>query len=141
MGGDLLYAGMLGYFARVDGSHLLAAGTRGDIVNYCMPSCRAVYAGAQPHYWFGIAKRVTFPGVTTDVGWLMHQTVMASRTRHLKEDCYWPLLMVEKSRGGTPRKCYPAFGTSPCRMLPSSRSAWSISPVKGMPQFSRMKWS
>lgn len=75
LSGDLLYAGMLGYFASVDGSDQLAARSRGDIVNYRSPSYGAFYAGANPHYWFGIVKRVTFPGVTMDVDRLIYQTV------------------------------------------------------------------
>jgi transglutaminase-like putative cysteine protease len=72
--GDLLYSGILGYFASVDGSDQLVARMRGDIVNYRLPSFGAFFAGAQPRYWFGIVRSVSFPGVTMDVDRVMYQT-------------------------------------------------------------------
>ena len=73
LSGDILYSGILGYFASVDGSDQLAARSRGDIVNYRLPSYGAFFAGAQPHYWFGIVRSVSFPGVTMDVDRVFYQ--------------------------------------------------------------------
>ena len=71
LSGDILYSGILGYFASVDGADRLAARSRGDIVNYRLPSFGAFFAGAQPRYWFGIVRSVAFPGVTMDVDLIM----------------------------------------------------------------------
>ncbi|MEJ2572353.1 MAG: transglutaminase-like domain-containing protein [Gammaproteobacteria bacterium] len=65
--GDLLYAGILGFFASVDTSDQLAAKANHDIVTYRLPSYGIFQATAQPHYWFGIAQSVSFPGVGMDV--------------------------------------------------------------------------
>jgi len=65
--GDLLYAGILGYFASVDSSDQLAAKTGKQVVAYRMPSYGVFMTTAQPHYWFGIVRNVSFPGVTMDV--------------------------------------------------------------------------
>ena len=70
LSGDLLYAGILGYFASVDGADKLAARSSKNIVNYRMPSYGGFSATAQPLYWFGIARNVRFPGVTMDVDYL-----------------------------------------------------------------------
>ncbi|MFZ3173512.1 MAG: hypothetical protein WA146_01335, partial [Thiobacillus sp.] len=65
--GDLLYAGILGYFASVDGSDQLAARAGKQVVSYRLPSYGIFQAAAQPHYWFGIVRNVSFPGVVMDV--------------------------------------------------------------------------
>ncbi|HLF96859.1 MAG TPA: hypothetical protein VI457_06925 [Methylococcaceae bacterium] len=49
LSGDLLYAGILGYFASVDGADTLAARSSKTIVNYRMPSYGDFSATAQPH--------------------------------------------------------------------------------------------
>jgi hypothetical protein len=67
LSGDLLYSGILGYFASVDGSDQLAARANGDLVAYRLPSYGSFSATAQPHYWFGIVRSVNFPGVVMDV--------------------------------------------------------------------------
>ena len=67
LSGDLLNAGILGYFASVDSSDQLAARARKEIVAYRLPSYGIFLAAAQPHYWFGIARSVSFPGVVMDV--------------------------------------------------------------------------
>ena len=73
LSGDLLYAGILGYFASVDGADNLAARSSKTIVHYRMPSYGGFSATAQPLYWFGIARSVRFPGVTMDVDYLHTQ--------------------------------------------------------------------
>ena len=65
--GDLLYAGILGYFASVDSSDQLAAKANQNIVAYRLPSFGIFLVTAQPHYWFGIARNVTFPSMVLDV--------------------------------------------------------------------------
>lgn len=67
LSGDLLYAGILGYFATVDGNDQLAARAENQVVSYRLPSYGIFQAAAQPSYWFGIARSVTFPGVVMDV--------------------------------------------------------------------------
>ena len=67
LSGDLLYSGILGYFASVDGSDQLSARANGDIIAYRLPSYGAFSATAQPHYWYGIIRSVSFPGVMMDI--------------------------------------------------------------------------
>ncbi|MDO9385108.1 MAG: hypothetical protein Q7T65_00240, partial [Thiobacillus sp.] len=67
LSGDLLYAGILGYFASVDGSDQLTARAGKQVVSYRLPSYGVFMAAAQPHYWFGIVRNVSFPGVVMDV--------------------------------------------------------------------------
>jgi hypothetical protein len=67
LSGDLLQAGILGYFASVDGNDQLAARAGNQVVAYRLPSYGAFMAAAQPHYWFGIVRNVSFPGVVMDV--------------------------------------------------------------------------
>jgi hypothetical protein len=67
LSGDLLYSGILGYFASVDGSDQLAARSNGHIVAYRLPSYGTFMATVQTHYWFGIPRSVSFPGVQMDV--------------------------------------------------------------------------
>jgi hypothetical protein len=74
LSGDLLQAGILGYFASVDGSDQLTARAGKQAVTYRLPSYGVFMATAQPHYWFGIAKSVRFPGVTMDVDRVAYQT-------------------------------------------------------------------
>lgn len=67
LAGDLLYAGILGYFASVDGAEQLAARANQNIVAHRLPSYGAFMAKAQPRLWFGIVRSVSFPGVAMDV--------------------------------------------------------------------------
>jgi hypothetical protein len=67
LSGDLLYSGILGYFASVDGSDQLAARSNGHIVAYRLPSYGTFMSKVETHYWFGIPRSVSFPGVTMDV--------------------------------------------------------------------------
>ena len=67
LSGDLLYSGILGYFASVDGSDQLAARSGHQVVAYRLPSYGTFKATAQPSYWFGVVRSVSFPGVTMDV--------------------------------------------------------------------------
>ncbi|MEW5837729.1 MAG: transglutaminase-like domain-containing protein [Pseudomonadota bacterium] len=67
LSGDLLYSGILGYFASVDGSDQLTARANGDIIAYRLPSYGSFSATAQPQYWYGIVRSVSFPGVMMDV--------------------------------------------------------------------------
>ncbi|MEW5837733.1 MAG: hypothetical protein AB1717_02740 [Pseudomonadota bacterium] len=64
---ELLYTGILGYFASVDGSDQLTARANGDIIAYRLPSYGSFSATAQPQYWYGIVRSVSFPGVMMDV--------------------------------------------------------------------------
>ncbi|CAK0766568.1 Transglutaminase domain-containing protein [Gammaproteobacteria bacterium] len=75
LAGDLLYTGILGYFASVVGSDTLAAKTGKTVVNYRMPSYGAFMAEAAPHYFFGIVRSVSFPGVVMDVDRVFTQAV------------------------------------------------------------------
>jgi hypothetical protein len=67
LSGDLLYSGILGYFASVDGSDQLAARANGHMVAYRLPSYGSFMAKAEPSHWFGIVRSVSFPGVVMDV--------------------------------------------------------------------------
>ncbi|MDP5241123.1 transglutaminase-like domain-containing protein [Uliginosibacterium sp. 31-16] len=67
LSGDLLYSGILGYFASVDGNDQFTARSSGNIVAYRLPSYGAFMANAQPRYWFGIVRSVSFPGMMMDV--------------------------------------------------------------------------
>lgn len=63
----MLYAGILGYFAAIDGNRQLSARANHQIIAYRLPSYGAFSATAQPNYWFGIPRTVFFPGVKMDV--------------------------------------------------------------------------
>ncbi len=84
--GDLLYVGILSYFASADGSDQLTARASGSIVDYRLPSYGAFTATAQPHFFFGIVRRVTFPGVTMDVDRILHQVEAKDYDRAKKID-------------------------------------------------------
>ncbi len=71
--GDLLYSGILGYFTSVDGYDQLAARVLGNIVVYRLPSYGALTTSAQPHFFFGIVRSVSFPGVAMDVDRVVYQ--------------------------------------------------------------------
>lgn len=65
--GDMLYAGILGYFASVDGNDQVTARTGKQVVAFRLPSYGIFQTAVQPHYWFGIARNVSFPGFIMDV--------------------------------------------------------------------------
>jgi hypothetical protein len=67
LSGDLLYSGILGYFASVDGSDQLAARAGKQALGYRLPSYGTFLAAANPSYFFGIVRNVAFPGLIMDV--------------------------------------------------------------------------
>jgi Transglutaminase-like superfamily len=67
LAGDLLYSGILSYFANVDANNQVSAKANQQIVAYRLPSYGVFSATAQPNYWFGIPRTVSFPGVNMDV--------------------------------------------------------------------------
>jgi len=73
LGGDIVQAGIVSYFAQVDASDKLSARTAGTVVSYRLPSYGRFLTAAQTHYWYGIAKKVSFPGVVMDVDYLFQQ--------------------------------------------------------------------
>ena len=66
MSGDLLYSAVLSYFSATGISSAVAARTAG-IIEYRKPSFGNFFAAAQPAYWYGIAKQVSFPGLSMDI--------------------------------------------------------------------------
>jgi hypothetical protein len=70
--GDIVQTGILGYFAQVDSSDNLIARTAGNVKTYRLPSYGRFLMNAQSHYFFGVARNVTFPGVTMDVDYLRY---------------------------------------------------------------------
>jgi hypothetical protein len=70
--GDMVETGILSYFTQVDTSDKLIANTLGNVKIYRLPSCGRFLVAAQPHYFFGIVRSVTFPGVEMDVGYLRY---------------------------------------------------------------------
>ena len=71
--GDIVQTGIIGYFAQVDTSDKLSARTAKTVVSYRLPSYGRFLTAAQTHYWYGIAKKVSFPGVVMDVDYLFQQ--------------------------------------------------------------------
>lgn len=71
--GDILYSGILRYFASVDAADQLAARADGQVVQYRLPSYGAFLATVQPRYWFGIARSVSFPGMVMDIDRIHYQ--------------------------------------------------------------------
>lgn len=72
--GDTLHGGILGYFAQIDTSDRLTARTLNTVTNYRLPSYGRFFTAAQTTYWFGIARKVTFPGVGIDVDYIAYHT-------------------------------------------------------------------
>lgn len=70
--GDIVYAGILSYFAKVDASDNLIAVTSGQVVNYRLPSYGRFFTTAQQHYFFGVIRSVSFPGLMMDVDYLRY---------------------------------------------------------------------
>jgi len=73
LSGDLLYSGILGYFNEIDGNDTFSVRANGRIVAYRLPSYGRFFAIAQPHFFFGIVRTVSFPGLTMDVDFLRVQ--------------------------------------------------------------------
>jgi len=72
--GDLLYSGILGYFLQVDFNDHIVARSDASVVSYRLPSVGRVFAVVQPHYFFGLTRNVSFPGVVMDVNYLRYGT-------------------------------------------------------------------
>ncbi|MCH8618028.1 transglutaminase-like domain-containing protein [Undibacterium sp. TS12] len=68
--GDLMLTGILSYFVQVDSSDNWIALTAGNVVNYRLPSYGRFLTAAQPHFFFGIVRTVSFPGVMMDVDYV-----------------------------------------------------------------------
>ncbi|MCH8619957.1 transglutaminase-like domain-containing protein [Undibacterium sp. TS12] len=73
--GNILQAGMLGYFAQVDVSDKLTARMGGNIVTYRQPSYGRFFVSAEPNNFYGVVRSVSFPGVVMDVDYLRYHTV------------------------------------------------------------------
>jgi hypothetical protein len=70
--GDLVHTGILGYFAQVDISDNLAARATNKVVTYRLPSYGRFFTSVQSHYFFGIVKSISYPGVVMDVDYLRY---------------------------------------------------------------------
>ncbi|QZA80715.1 hypothetical protein [Deefgea piscis] len=66
LAGDLLNASIASYFAATGAQANFAARSAG-VTRYGLPSYGYFHTSAKTDYWFGIPKRVSFPGVTIDV--------------------------------------------------------------------------
>jgi len=73
LAGDIVQTGIVGYFAQVDTSDKLSSRSAGSVVSYRLPSYGRFFTEAQTQYWYGIAKKVNFPGVVMDVDYLFQQ--------------------------------------------------------------------
>lgn len=73
--GDILQAGMLGYFAFVDANDLAGEKSNGGVINYRAPSYGRFFATATPRFYFGIVRTVQFLGAAMDVDYLVQQVV------------------------------------------------------------------
>lgn len=82
--GDIVQTGILAYLARVDSNDQMAAFTRGNVVNYRLPSYGRFFTAVQSHYWFGVVRNVTFPGVVMDVDYLFQHTEVKNGDRSLR---------------------------------------------------------
>jgi transglutaminase superfamily protein len=79
--GDLLYTGILGYFGNVDANDKFSERADGSVVTYRMPSYGRFYTVAQPRFFFGVARTVSFPGFAMDVDYLRVQAQSKSNDR------------------------------------------------------------
>ncbi|MES2933190.1 MAG: transglutaminase-like domain-containing protein [Pseudomonadota bacterium] len=87
--GDVLQAGMLGYFAHVDSNDMAMARVDNQVVNYRSPSYGRFFSTASPHYFFGVVRSVSFDGVAMDVKYLVQQVEAkdsnrAQRTNYMR---------------------------------------------------------
>lgn len=82
--GDLVQTGILSYFVQVDTSDSWIALTAGNVVNYRLPSYGRFLTAAQPHFFFGIVRTVSFPGVMMDVDYLRYhaETKDVDQSKH-----------------------------------------------------------
>ncbi len=71
--GDIVQTGIVGYFAQVDANDKLSARTAGTVVSYRLPSYGRFFTVAQPYYWWGVVRKVSFPGLVMDVDYLFQQ--------------------------------------------------------------------
>jgi hypothetical protein len=71
--GDLLYSGVLGYFASVDGNARLAARAGSQVMMQRLPSFGAFAATVTPNYFFGIVRSVGFEALAMDIDQLFYQ--------------------------------------------------------------------
>jgi hypothetical protein len=72
--GDIVYSGILGYFSQINASDGLMASTLGNVKSYRLPSYGRFAISAQPQYFFGVVRNVSFPGVIMDVDYLVYNT-------------------------------------------------------------------
>jgi hypothetical protein len=88
--GDIVQAGILNYFIRTNASDSLIANTSGEVVNYRLPSYGRFLTAAQPHYFFGVVRSVSFPGLMMDVDYLRYHAEaqdfdIAKRTTYMRK--------------------------------------------------------
>jgi hypothetical protein len=88
--GDLLYSGVLGYFASVDGNARLAARSGNQILMQRLPSFGAFAATVTPNYFFGIVRSVGFEALAMDIDQLFYQVAAkdndrAKRSNYLRQ--------------------------------------------------------
>ncbi|MET3130592.1 hypothetical protein AAKU55_000849 [Oxalobacteraceae bacterium GrIS 1.11] len=68
--GDFVHIGVMSYFAQVDANDRFAARAAKNVTVYRLPSYGRFFTAALTHYWFGVARNVSFPGVAMDVDYL-----------------------------------------------------------------------
>lgn len=71
--GDMLYAGIMGYFGNVDASDKFNERANSGVVTYRLPSYGRFFTVAQPRFLFGVVRSVGFPGFAMDVDFLRVQ--------------------------------------------------------------------
>lgn len=71
--GQLMQAGIGGYFASVDQSSAMLALMQDNVTAYRLPSYGRFGTMAHPRYFFGIVRSVSFHGVSLDVDYLSYQ--------------------------------------------------------------------
>ncbi|MBC3873740.1 hypothetical protein [Undibacterium flavidum] len=82
--GDFVQIGILGYFAKVDSNDVFIARTAGNITTYRLPSYGRFFTAAQPRYFFGVVRSVSFPGVAMDVDYLMQHSEAKDANRNAR---------------------------------------------------------
>ncbi|WP_395399656.1 transglutaminase family protein [Pseudoduganella sp. UC29_106] len=70
--GDMVYNGILTYFAQVDATDNRLARMSGAVTTYRLPSYGRYFTTAAPRYFFGIVRSVGFSGVGMDVDYLRY---------------------------------------------------------------------
>jgi len=79
--GDMMYTGILAYFANVDLTDDLSARATAQIVTYRLPSYGRFYTVAQPRFYFGIPRNVGSPALAMDVDFLRVQAEAKNASR------------------------------------------------------------